>query len=80
LSEKIGFAVCPYSIRHTFATQSIINGVDVVTIAALMGHKDLEMLNRIYQHVQKNKPYLKEALRKAIEMPKPIPVSAAASA
>lgn len=44
LSEKLGFHVCSYAIRHTFATDAIIRGVDLVSIAMLMGHKDLKML------------------------------------
>jgi integrase len=67
LTKKLGFHVCPYAIRHTFATDAIIRGVDLVTIAQLMGHRDLEMLQRIYQHVKKRGDHLREALKKATE-------------
>ena len=30
-----------------------------------MGHKDLRMLSRIYQHVKKRSDHVKEGLRKA---------------
>jgi integrase len=67
LSKTLGFHVCPYAIRHTFATDAIIRGVDIVTIAELMGHKDLTMLKRIYQHVRKRSDHMRESLRKATE-------------
>jgi integrase len=66
LAEKLGFHVCSYSIRHTFATDAIIRGVDLVSIAMLMGHTDLKMLSRVYQHVQKRSDHLQAALRKAV--------------
>ena len=65
LANKLGLHVTPYSIRHTFATDAIIKGVDLQTIAILMGHKDLRMLSRIYQHVKKRSDHVKEGLRKA---------------
>jgi integrase len=52
LSEKLGFHVCSYAIRHTFATDAIIRGVDLVSIAMLMGHTDLKMLSRVYSLVR----------------------------
>lgn len=67
LTKKLGFHVCAYAIRHTFATDAIIRGVDLVTIAQLMGHRDLEMLQRIYQHVKKRGDHLRDALKKATE-------------
>jgi integrase len=66
LSRKLGFRVCAYAIRHTFATDAIIRGVDLVSIAMLMGHTDLKMLSRVYQHVQKRSDHLQAALRKAV--------------
>jgi integrase len=64
LTDKLGFPVCPYAIRHTFATDAIVKGVDLISIAQLMGHKNLEMLSRTYQHVQKRSDHLREALTK----------------
>jgi integrase len=66
LRKKLGFPITPYSVRHTFATDAILRGVDLQTIATLMGHCDLTMLSRIYQHVRKRSDHLKAALRKAV--------------
>lgn len=59
LSRKWGFRVTPYAVRHTFATEKIIQGVDLVTIATLMGHVDLKMLMKVYPHVRKRGEHLK---------------------
>jgi integrase len=45
LKDKLGLAddVCAYLIRHAFGTNAILNGVDVVTVSALMGHASTEI-------------------------------------
>ncbi len=63
LSIALGFRVTPYAVRHTFATEKIIQGVDLVTIATLMGHVDLKMLMKVYQHIRKRGEHLRKALR-----------------
>ena len=48
--KRSGIASCRlYDLRHTFATLHIENGIDVVTLASLLGHKDLKMIMR-YAH------------------------------
>lgn len=66
LSKKLGFHVCPYAVRHTFATDAIYRGVDLQTIAVLMGHANLNMLSRVYQHIRKRSDHLRAGLRKAV--------------
>ena len=66
LSKKLDFEVCPYAIRHTFATDAIVRGVDLQTIATLMGHVDLGMLSRIYQHIKRRSDHLRAGLNKAV--------------
>lgn len=41
----------PYLLRHTFGTQLIAAGVDIGTVAKLMGHSSPSMLLRHYQYV-----------------------------
>ena len=65
MGRKLGFRCCAYSIRHTFATDALCNHVDIQTVATLMGHSDLKMVSRIYQHLRKRSDYLREGLRKA---------------
>ena len=41
----------PYDLRHAFASELIANGVDIGTIAKLMGHSNSAMILRHYQYV-----------------------------
>jgi integrase/recombinase XerC len=66
LGKRLGFRITPYCIRHTFATDAIIRGVDLQTIADLMGHTDLRMLSGVYQHLRRRGDHMKEGLRRAI--------------
>jgi integrase len=48
--RKSGIAHCRFhDLRHTFATRLVMNGVDLVTLQELMGHKDINMTKR-YSH------------------------------
>ena len=42
----------PYDFRHAFATRCVQAGVDLVTLAALLGHADVTITMK-YVHVQK---------------------------
>jgi integrase len=68
LSRKLKFepAVSAYVLRHTFATEALENGVDPVTVATIMGHKDLTQLMKTYQHLKKKGEYLRKAVEQAI--------------
>jgi integrase len=61
--NRLGFQA--YHARHSFATNAILRGVDLVTIASLMGHANIQMLSRIYSHIQKRDSHLREALQRA---------------
>lgn len=66
LQEKLEFpGLCAYAIRHTYATESLKNGVDPVTLAILMGHSDVTMLARTYQHLAKHPAFLLDAAARA---------------
>ena len=40
----------PHELRHTRATLWVKQGINLITIARLLGHKDLKMLKEIYEH------------------------------
>ncbi|REJ65580.1 MAG: site-specific integrase [Planctomycetota bacterium] len=65
ISEKVGFKVFPYALRHTFATDALLNEVGMQETAELLGHCDTQMLSRHYQHIAAHREHLKKALRKA---------------
>jgi integrase len=62
----LGFKLCAYAIRHTFATEALERGVDPVTVATLMGHKDLTQLMKTYQHLSKKSEHLRRMLAVAV--------------
>jgi site-specific recombinase XerD len=55
-----------YQLRHSFATAAILRGVDLQTIASLMGHSDLKMLNKVYQHIQRCDQHLRDGLKRIV--------------
>ena len=66
IKKKVGLPVlCAYGIRHSFATEGLKNGVDSLSLAALMGHSDVSMIARTYQHLARHPDYLREQAKKA---------------
>lgn len=43
--------VQPYTLRHTFASHLLMSGVDIKTVAELMGHTSTRMVDMIYGHI-----------------------------
>ena len=69
LKTKLGFGFCVYGVRHAWCTDALKRGVDPLTVATLMGHKDATMIMKVYQKLGKCDDHLKAALRKATESP-----------
>lgn len=53
LLKKAGITrrVRPYDLRHAFATNALRKGIDIGTVAKLMGHTNTNMIVKYYQHV-----------------------------
>jgi site-specific recombinase XerD len=62
-----------YGLRHAFGTRAILNGVDIKTLAELLGHTSTRMSEH-YVHIAGKVPHLLEAMRK-VSPPSP-PASA----
>ena len=56
---------CMYHFRHSWLDRMLKKGVDVLTCAILLGHKDPTMISRTYQHLSQSPDYLRAALNKA---------------
>ena len=56
---------CLYALRHSWATNALEKGIDALTVAILMGHKDPSMLAKVYQHLSHNPKHLLDQARKA---------------
>lgn len=64
ISEKVGFSVVAYGIRHTWATDALLNGSDSVVVAELMGHRDTTMVSKVYQKLARNPEFLKDQAKR----------------
>lgn len=53
--------VHPHSLRHTFASVLISEGVDIVTVSKMLGHANTSMTTDVYSHI------IEESKRKATE-------------
>lgn len=54
-----------YTLRHSWATNALQRGVDALTVAILMGHKDPSTLAKTYQHLSRNPQHLLAQAHKA---------------
>lgn len=67
LQAKTGKRFCLYNIRHTYITNGLKRGVDPVTMATLVGHKDMTMIQRIYSHISQDTEHMRKMAAKAFQ-------------
>lgn len=67
LKKKLNLSVdlCCYHARHAFGTAAVLNGVDVLTVAQLMGHSSLNMVSRVYVHLAGEHAHFHQAVQRA---------------
>jgi integrase len=65
LKKKIGRKLHLGAWRKGYATEALKAGLDTVTVAHLLGHRDGAMVSRIYGRVQQDPAYMAEAARRA---------------
>lgn len=65
LEARCGRKLCLYDLRHSFTTNGLEKGVDVATMAELMGHADPSTILRTYQHLAKRPEFLREQAKRA---------------
>lgn len=52
-------------MRHSYATQALVNGVDAAHVAELLGHVGTKMLLQHYAHLAANVQHMRDAATKA---------------
>lgn len=65
LEKRIGRKYHLGAFRKGFATEALKAGVDTVTLAHLMGHRDPSMVSKVYGHVQQDPGHMAGAARRA---------------
>lgn len=65
--EELGIDndVTLYSYRHGWTTDALVNGMDLVTAAALLGHTSTKMVSEVYGHLSKHRDILRERAARA---------------
>ena len=64
IKKKTGKRFGLYDFRHAFATRMLESGLDHITVAKILGHKNAVTLSRVYSHIGENNDYLLKQLRK----------------
>lgn len=69
LVASSGVAFDAYTLRHTYATEALENGVESLAVGELMGHVDTSMIAKIYAHLDQKPEYLRKAAEQAVKDP-----------
>jgi integrase len=66
LRRRLGFGpeATAYSLRHQYITDALEQGVPIATVAELVGHKDTNMISRVYSKLSQRRRHLKDAAGK----------------
>jgi integrase len=67
LRKKLGLAAgtTAYAYRHTYATEGLVRGVGTATMAELLGHGNVAMIEQHYGHLARKTAHLRDAAVKA---------------
>ncbi len=65
MASKVAPRYSLYALRHSWATNALKQGVDPLTVALLMGHKDPSMLARVYQHLSHSPEHMRNQAQRA---------------
>jgi integrase len=63
LKKKVGRQLCLYLIRHAQITRQLAAGIDSHIVAQLSGHRDTQMIDRVYGHTIEDWELMRNKLR-----------------
>ncbi len=63
MASKVAPRYSLYALRHSWATHALKRGIDPLTVALLMGHKDPSMLARVYQRLSHSPEHMRDQQR-----------------
>lgn len=66
LAKEHGKKYCLYNLRHSWLDRALKRGVDALTCAILMGHRDPSTISKVYQHLSQSPDFLGAQARKAV--------------
>jgi integrase/recombinase XerD len=61
---ELGKRVYPHLLRHSYATWSLNRGMNPITLAKILGHSSLAMIQQVYAHLSPSDSY--EAMAKVL--------------
>jgi len=61
LARQSGVRFNLYTFRHSLITESLVKGLDAVTVSVLAGHRDTTTISRVYSHLTQRHEHLREA-------------------
>lgn len=65
LKDKLGTRYCAYHLRHSWCHHALARGLDVHTVAVLMGHSSTQMVESVYGHLAQAPVFLRDAVKRA---------------
>jgi integrase len=61
LARQNGIRLNLYAFRHSLITESLVSGLDAVTVSILAGHQDINMIARHYAHLNQKHSHMRDA-------------------
>lgn len=53
--KAIGRYIHPHTLRHSYASMMINQGIDIYTLSRLLGHSNIGTTTKVYSHLYKDK-------------------------
>lgn len=68
LKEALGYKLCMYALRHSYAHHAITSGgLSLEETASLLGHTSTQMVYKVYGKLRKNKTFMRAAAQRAVK-------------